>query len=321
MFHIIGRDINELLVRGANEVMNNGITEDTRNGPVLRLPGPLVTQWENPRNRVLLSPIRDANPFFHLMEALWMLAGRDDVEFVSRFNSRIAEFSDDGVKFHGPYGHRWRQAFHIDQLKICVEMLRNNPSDRRVVMGMWHPLHDLNHQGKDIPCNTHIYFSTLRGMLDMTVCNRSNDIIWGLYGANAVHMSIMMEFMASATGLELGTMYTLSNNAHFYPNNFKYSLEDIVDDEYRDTAEMDEVRLFKSPTSYDLFLLDCEDLCAYKSAHFRTGFFRDTVEPMLRAWGLYKEKMMNSALNVAKTIHAPDWNLACVEWLERRKQK
>jgi hypothetical protein len=40
---------------------------------------PVVTCYSAPTQRVLFSPMRDANPFFHLMEALWMLAGRDDV--------------------------------------------------------------------------------------------------------------------------------------------------------------------------------------------------------------------------------------------------
>lgn len=321
MFHIVADDINELLHAGALEVLNNGITEDTRNGPVLRLPGPLVTEWTNPRKRVLFSVIRDANPFFHLMEALWMLAGRDDVAFVSKFNSRIAEFSDDGVKFHGPYGHRWRHAFHMDQLEVCVQMLRHNPSDRRVVMAMWHPLHDLNHQGKDIPCNTHIYFSTVRGVLDMTVCNRSNDMIWGLYGANAVHMSIMMELVARATGLELGTMYTLSNNAHFYPNNFKYSLEDIVDEEptvYLDGASHSQV-LFKTMDGYKLFLKDCEDLCAGTHPAPRTEFFRDTIFPMYRAWECHKNGNTKMAKKIAeKEVQSIDWGAAAAEWLGRR---
>lgn len=323
MIHqVSGDDINGLLQEACSQLRLCGQVEDTRNGPVVRFPGPLVTEWTNPRKRVLFSPLRDANPFFHLMESIWMLAGRNDVAFVSHYNKRIADFSDDGVKFHAPYGYRWRKHFHVDQLTECVNLLRSNPKDRRVVMAMWDPAYDLAVQGKDFPCNTTIYFSTLNHKLDMTVCNRSNDIIWGLYGANAVHMSMMMEIVACGADLELGTMYTLSNNAHFYPENFKYALDDIADDE--DTVfylgeRQYWNRLVNTPGSYELFLSDCHDTChAGRVVSPRTGFFRDTIEPMMRAWECHKNCNTGMAIRVASTIAAEDWKSACVEWLQRR---
>ena len=33
---------------------------------------PVATVYSHPRERVLLSPERDANPFFHFFEALWI---------------------------------------------------------------------------------------------------------------------------------------------------------------------------------------------------------------------------------------------------------
>ena len=43
------------------------------------------------------------------------------------------------------------------------------------------------------------------GRLQMTVHCRSNDIIWGTYGANAVHFSILQEYVAARIGVDLGT--------------------------------------------------------------------------------------------------------------------
>ena len=39
-------------------------------------------------------------------------------------------------------------------------------------------------KSKDVPCNTHAYFAiNAEGSLDLTVCNRSNDLVWGCLGA------------------------------------------------------------------------------------------------------------------------------------------
>ena len=67
---------------------------------------------------------------------------------------------------------------------------------------MWDAKQDLSHrnESKDLPCNTHVYFSIREGFLDMTVCNRSNDLIWGCCGANAVHMSFLQEYVATMWG-------------------------------------------------------------------------------------------------------------------------
>ncbi len=62
--------------------------------------GTWITEYECPRERVLFSRERDANPFFHLMESLWILAGREDLGFLEHFNSNMRQFSDDGTTFN-----------------------------------------------------------------------------------------------------------------------------------------------------------------------------------------------------------------------------
>jgi len=50
----------------------------------------------------------------------------------------------------------------------------------------------------------------------MVVFNRSNDMVWGCYGANAVHFSFLHEFIGRSTGLPLGTYTQVSVNLHAY---------------------------------------------------------------------------------------------------------
>jgi thymidylate synthase len=199
---------------------------ESRNGPVLRFTVPVITSWICPDQRVSFWDKRDANPFFHYMESIWMLAGRDDVAFPAYFAKQIRQFSDDGETLNGAYGYRWRFYFNegvddadADQLDEAIRQLKENPASRRVILQMWDPVCDpvsAANGSKDVPCNTEVMFDAVNGKLNMTVVCRSNDIIWGATGANAVHFSILHEYVTAAAGLRAGTYHQVSNNLHVY---------------------------------------------------------------------------------------------------------
>src|SRR6266699_4467253 len=196
---------------------------ESRNGPVIVAPYPVTTVYERPIERVLFWPLRDCNPFFHIYEALWMLAGRNDVAGPSRYAKNMANYSDDSETFHGAYGYRWRHHpdFSVtgafDQLSPIANTLKQNPDDRRSVLQMWNAYQDLGKLGKDLPCNlTATFQRDAEGKLDLTVFCRSNDIIWGAYGANAVHFSMLLEYMALWIGCPIGNYYQVSVNWHAY---------------------------------------------------------------------------------------------------------
>src|SRR5574343_240535 len=212
----------EALSAGLFWLSSNGIKSGSRAGPVLVSPVPVVTHYLSPQWRVIFNAKRDANPVFHLMEALWMLAGRKNVGPLLPFNSSFNQFAEEDGTQWGAYGYRWRHWFGYDQLKQAINTLATDPTSRQVVLQMWDGSLDMQAVGKkDRPCNTNIYFSFHRDVLDMTVCCRSNDIVLGAYGANVVHMSILHEFVSSAAGLPIGSYYQFSNNYHAYTEHDK----------------------------------------------------------------------------------------------------
>ena len=95
MGSIYARNVSEALYLGLQSLKENGIWQESRAGRVIEHPSPVMTTYTQPAERVLFYPARDANPFFHLFEALWMLAGRNDLFYVAQFNSRMKDFSDD----------------------------------------------------------------------------------------------------------------------------------------------------------------------------------------------------------------------------------
>ena len=86
------RNVNDALARGLALVHRDAVLEPSRNGAVLRLPSPVTTVYERPCERVLFDPVRDANPFFHIVEAVWMIAGRDDLKCLTPYVGRMADY-------------------------------------------------------------------------------------------------------------------------------------------------------------------------------------------------------------------------------------
>ncbi len=229
--HVIEvRNVHCALPEMMYQLQRKGIRRDSRNGPVLRLPEPCTIKYERPQERVVFWPERAANPFFHLLESLWMLAGRRDVEYPASIVSSMRDFSDGGATFHGAYGYRWRVHFNVDQVLKIAEALKVNPDDRRQVLTMWDPMVDLGADSKDLPCNTHAYLSRDQdGRLDLMVCNRSNDAVWGALGANAVHFSVLQEVMAGLISCPIGRYWQVSNNMHLYLDRHEALMNTLAD--------------------------------------------------------------------------------------------
>jgi thymidylate synthase len=316
-------DVNEAYTELQTIKWKFGEWEDTRNGRALVFNTPVCIEHAMPYRRVLFDKVRDANPFFHYMEAIWMLAGREDVYFPSKFAKNIANYSDDGSRLHGAYGFRWRSWFDLDQIQEVINELFKNPTTRRAVIGMWDPSNDLARDSKDLPCNTHIYFRTYNGRLNMTVCNRSNDLVWGMLGANMVHMSILHEYIATTVGMVCGSYYQFTNNLHVYEDwTQKY---DTVRSRWYDQNPA----IPRIPFSVDaLSWPEAADFCeAVMDGTFdvklqwSSPIIQRNARPMVLAWEAYKGGDIDLAQHYAAAIYDADWGTACDEWLQRRLEK
>lgn len=320
MHPITVRNVRHALHAGLDHLLANGV----KDGNVIVAPTPVTTVYLEPRERVLIWPARDANPFFHLFEALWMLVGRRDVAFL---NNYIRDFGDrfgepSGFE-HDAYGYRWRYSLGFDQLEINIDKLKSKSNDRQTVIQMWDASsinNDLRGNFKTRPCNTHAYLRVHDNRLDITVCNRSNDIIWGAYGANAVQFSILQEYLAARLGVEVGVYYQISNNFHAYLdvfNNLAGQSETAID--FYPTIRP----MIDHPETFDRELRSW--FHAYDRQEFRNDlknrFLSYTVTPMAHAYACWRAKDAPAALKMALTIEAADWREACVQWLTRRNER
>lgn len=353
MLVIDARNVNDAWTKAIPIIKEKGVARPSRYGPVLEYPAPVTTVYEKPWERVLFDSTRDANPFFHLFEALWMLSGRNDVAWLARFLPRMAEFSDDGLTFHGAYGYRWLQHFDMygggdedetDQLGKIIRMLSANKDERRAVLQMWDPVADLGRNGKDLPCNTAAYFKVRDGKLEMTVTCRSNDIILGCLGANAVHFSILHEYMAALTGYPQGRYFQVSDSWHMYTETsakfFRsdgswegdpYALQaphhpalniPLFEYEYAPALPFSELRnLWGRDLAKFISLAALPELTGI-IAPFQFLFFNGVAAPMLSAFNAWKSGDIHTAMDIIrKRMVWCDWKIACTNWLGRRLEK
>lgn len=338
------------LDQGIHLLKDQGREVDSRNGMTLELPEPCTTTWLYPIDRVSFDPARDANPFFHLFESLWILAGRRDVRFLEIFNKRMRQYSEDGLSFHAPYGYRI-----AGQIPKVIELLYHNPESRRAVLQIWDHTKDLGVNSLDIPCNDLIFFKIRQNKLQMTISCRSNDMLWGAYGANVVQFSMIQEYIATALGIEVGFMHQVSDSLHAYIDGpggelwnrlldrgvsdwGKYlevlpmPLVDENGDETIDTFNQDLVRFFDK---FDALVLDdalngrrtnVRQLWGISQIRFQTQFFENVVRPMLDSWLAHKSNMTLGALiniksKLGRESQDNDWLTAGHNWLDRRYSK
>lgn len=363
------RNVNDLLIQGLELLGKEGIASPSRAGDVVVVPYPVMSVYEQPCERVLFDAKRDANPFFHLMEGLWMLAGRNDAAFLNNyitdFGERFAESAtgkqnwEAGGEIHDAYGYRWRKAMGFDQLDMIVERLKRDPLDRQAVLQMWDgadhsdiwsggsegerlsSMDDLNGSWKTRPCNTHAYFRVLREpfldrmVLDMTILCRSNDVVWGAYGANAVHFSMLQEYVAGRVGVTVGTMYQLSNNYHGYVNVLD-KFDDpaqMTDSDHYDSAIVFSESMGTDWSEWDKDLKEFMDWHEGMAAnpmgeadngltgHYTNQWFAETAQNVAVTRLLWKIKERERAVEVASLIEARDWRMACQQWMQRRMER
>ena len=342
---INARNVNDALAQGIGLLLEQGVRREGRNGVTLEIPEPVTTVYERPWERVLLNPVRDANPFFHFFEALWILAGRDDVKFLTEFNKRMVDYSDDGVVFNAPYGYRLRHGIlnaQHDQLARVIDILRGDPDSRQAVCQIWDE-DDLYENTKDKACNMSIVFRIrntpqCHPQLHMTVYNRSNDMLWGAYGANMVQFSTVQEYVARHLGIALGPYTQVSNSFHVYLDGPGGSLWDRLVTlnapfvEYPDDTLVsmcqgnhpeqmihfdNDLELFFK--MYDMDGID--GILRTPNLGWQSGYFTALAIPMLTAFYQYGP---GDNIGGAKSVHyiqADDWRLAVEQWYFNRGVK
>ncbi|MHC8516703.1 thymidylate synthase [Sporosarcina sp. ITBMC105] len=129
----------------------------------------------------------------------------------------------------GPiYGKQWRSWStadgSIDQIKLLIEGLKNNPDSRRHIVSAWNPS-----EVADMalpPCHTMFQFYVAEGKLSCQLYQRSADVFLGV-PFNIASYALLVHLIAEECGLEVGEFVHTLGDAHIYLNHMEQVKEQL----------------------------------------------------------------------------------------------
>jgi len=212
------RNVSSATAAGLAELMSTGKILRVRNQEIREVRNKIIVLAQ-PLERCLFVPHRRNNIVISIAETMWVLGGRNDMEWLQAYLPRAAEFSDDGVTWRAGYGPRLRNWRGVDQIDKVRQLLLAESSTRRAAMSLYDPGSDFV-ESKDIPCNNWLHWLVREGKLHLNVGVRSNDIVWGFSGINSFEWSVLHEMMSFWIGADIGEATYFASSFHVYERHY-----------------------------------------------------------------------------------------------------
>lgn len=147
-------------------------------------------------------------------------------ESLKEFASKIKE-SDEFAKKYGElgpvYGRQWRHfegpnGLYVDQLAEAIDLIKNNPSSRRIIVNSWNP--PLIPEMALPPCHMMFHFYVNDNKLSCQLYQRSADTFLGV-PFNIASYALLTMMVAQVCDLEPGTFVHTIGDAHIYNDHLK----------------------------------------------------------------------------------------------------
>lgn len=141
----------------------------------------------------------------------------------------------------GPvYGFQWRHfnapytnfaadysGQGVDQLARIIESIKNNPSDRRMLILAWNP--SMLSEMALPPCHYGFQVTVINGRLNLLWNQRSVDTMLGL-PFNIASYALLLHLLAKETGLKEGKLVGFLADVHIYLNHLGGAKEQLTRD-------------------------------------------------------------------------------------------
>ncbi len=172
-----------------------------------------------------------------LSELLWFISGAtnlNDLKAIYKQNkiwdanyedyvARLAR--DEGIdviegEMGRVYGSQWRKwqtpdGEEIDQLSDAINLIKNNPDSRRIIVNAWNPGENAPDQVALPPCHTFFQFYVAGDKLSLHMYQRSADMFLGV-PFNIASYSVLLHMVAHVTGLTAHEFVHTMGDAHIY---------------------------------------------------------------------------------------------------------
>jgi thymidylate synthase len=157
-------------------------------------------------------------------ELLWFLKGDTNIKYLKENGVGIwDEWADENGNLGPVYGYQWRSwparnGGHIDQISQVINMIRETPDSRRLIVSAWN-VADINSM-KLPPCHAFFQFYVAGGKLSCQLYQRSADIFLGV-PFNIASYALLTMMVAQVCGLKAGEFIHTLGDAHLYSNHIE----------------------------------------------------------------------------------------------------
>ena len=188
-------------------------------------------------------------------ELLWFLSGDTNIEYLKENKVRIwNEWADDNGDLGPVYGKQWRfwesnDGRVIDQIEGAIELIRNNPQSRRIIVSAWN-VGELEEMAL-MPCHAFFQFYVNEGRLSCNLYQRSADAFLGV-PFNISSYSLLTCMIAQVCGLEPGEFIWTGGDCHLYLNHIEQAKMQIE----REPLDLPTLHLDPSISSIDEFTFE-----------------------------------------------------------------
>lgn len=210
-------------------------------------------------------------------ELLWFISGNTNIKYLIDNGVKIwDQWANDSGELGPVYPEMWRaypttnNSQGIDQLNNIIQMIKNNPNDRRLLVNSWHPalLPDASKSfsenianGKQAlpPCHYSFQFYVVNNEISLKLNMRSNDLFLG-NPFNIAQYSILLHMVAQVTNLIPKEFIYDGGDIHIYNNHIKQCNLQLL----RDPFPSPKILLNKEIMHIDDFTIDDFELVGYK---------------------------------------------------------
>lgn len=159
-----------------------------------------------------------------IYELLWFLRGDTNIQYLKDNGVGIwDEWADENGNLGPVYGAQWR-SWHgadgksIDQISQVVEMIRNQPDSRRLIVSAWN-VGEIQNM-KLPPCHALFQFYVADQKLSCQLYQRSADVFLGV-PFNIASYALLTMMIAQVCDLQVGDFIHTLGDAHLYNNHLE----------------------------------------------------------------------------------------------------
>ena len=157
-------------------------------------------------------------------ELLWFLQGDTNIKYLKENGVRIwDEWADENGDLGPVYGHQWRSwpdsnGGTVDQIKVLLDSIQNNPDSRRLIVSAWNPA-DIPNMALP-PCHCLFQFYVAEGKLSCQLYQRSADTFLGV-PFNIASYALLTMMIAQVCNLVPGEFVHSFGDVHLYNNHIE----------------------------------------------------------------------------------------------------